>query len=239
MGPVDSGRRIDREAMRHLLETGSYKYKKVRDLDFYILKNDSGQERILVLDNGLPMYNTTIDDVALRKSPTVKEMISIKNIIKILNDTDVIISKKEESLKVIQKECIDLLDLSYDASDIKMIADDGVSAFERNDTESISEVLSLFSELLGYVNLPRDFSIENCAIVGLATKRGAGDTAYGPIVLYDEHVNAIKFIDDQIVSKDKDKMEIFFQIAMGKKKAAQEGKQVFAYLKECAMKITD
>ena len=49
----------------------------------------------------------------MRKSPTIKEMISIRNAFKIINDKDVKISTKDESLKTIQKECIDLIDLSF------------------------------------------------------------------------------------------------------------------------------
>jgi hypothetical protein len=81
-----------------------------------------GKTRILVLDNDLTIYHTTVEDVVLRKSPTVKEMVSIRNAIKILNDKDVVISKKEASLKTIRDICIDQLDLHYTAADIDGIA---------------------------------------------------------------------------------------------------------------------
>ena len=84
--------------------------------------------RILVLDNDLAIYNTTVYDVAMRKTPTVKEMMNPFNVVKILKDTDVVISKKEESVKTIQKECIDRLDLSYDESDLDEIAKDGTAS---------------------------------------------------------------------------------------------------------------
>jgi len=91
----------------------------------YYKESNEEKRSILVLDNDLSIYHTTIDDVVLRKSPYVKEMVSIKNVIKILNDGDVVVSKKEESVKAIQKECIDMLDLSFDENDLAEIEKSG------------------------------------------------------------------------------------------------------------------
>ena len=113
IGPVESGLKIDKDAMRSLLEMGPYKYKKERDLDLYMNEIDDAQSDILVLDNELPIYRTTVEDVAIRKSPYTKEMLSIRNIIKILKDSDVKLSRKEESVKIVQKKCNELLNLNY------------------------------------------------------------------------------------------------------------------------------
>ncbi|MBU2621632.1 MAG: hypothetical protein KKD92_04875, partial [Proteobacteria bacterium] len=91
IGPPDSGRKVDKETMRKMLEMSAYQTRKERDLELYIHDNADGIKRILVLDNELPLYNTTVDDVVLRKSPTLKEMLSIRNALKILNDADVIV----------------------------------------------------------------------------------------------------------------------------------------------------
>ena len=95
IGPVDSGRKIDKKIMRELLEMTGYTYKRKRDLDLYIEDIGAEKTRILVLDNDLAIYNTSVYDVAMRKSPTVKEMMNPFNVVKILKDTDVVISKKE------------------------------------------------------------------------------------------------------------------------------------------------
>jgi hypothetical protein len=71
--------------------------RQERDLVLFLETDGPGQTRILVLDNDLSIYNTSVDDVVLRKSPTVKEMVNIRNAIKILNDKDVVTSKKEVS----------------------------------------------------------------------------------------------------------------------------------------------
>ena len=76
------------------------------DLDLFVDPEDAS---ILVLDNELPIYKTTIEDVLIRKSPYTKEMLNIRNIIKILKDSDVKISRKEASVKRVQKKSVDLL----------------------------------------------------------------------------------------------------------------------------------
>ena len=53
-------------------------------LDLYIKDIDAEKTRILVLDNDLAIYNTSVYDVAMRKSPTVKEMMNPFNVVKIL-----------------------------------------------------------------------------------------------------------------------------------------------------------
>ncbi len=136
LGTPDSGRRIDKETVQQLLETGPRKFRKERDLDLYVLEADT-RGNILVLDNELAIYTTTAEDIALRKSPTVREIISIRNVIRILNDSDVIISKKEESVSTIQKECTDMLDLSFDKSDIDAIEKDGQASLN-GDTQTVS-----------------------------------------------------------------------------------------------------
>jgi len=84
IGPIDSEKKVDKQAMRTLIEMAPYEMRKERDLELYIKKNGPEEKkRILVLDNDLSIYHTNMEDVALRKSPTVKEMVSIKNIIKI------------------------------------------------------------------------------------------------------------------------------------------------------------
>jgi hypothetical protein len=141
IGPAESGRKVDKDAMRSLLEMSPYQYQKARDLDLYVEEIDQDRKKIFVLDNELPIYQTTIDDVAMRKSPLIKEMVKIRNIIKILKDTDVKLSRKEKSVKAVQKACIDQLDLSFNESDIDEIAADGKASFERDYTKAGEEVL--------------------------------------------------------------------------------------------------
>ncbi len=236
IGSPGSERKVDKGTMRRLLEIGSYEFRKERDLELYISELDSGRERILVLDNELAVYNTTVEDVALRKSPTIKEMISIRNIIKILNDSDVVVSKREESVKTIQKECLDRIDLSFAESDIEEIVKDGIASLERGYAEGVIETLDLFAELLEYSPPPKAFDISQHKIIGALSKNESGEVMFGPIVIYSIIHNLLKLIDEKIGSFDKEKIEYLHQVAGGKKEASKEGPYVFQYLKEAVVK---
>jgi len=232
IGAPDSGLKIDRNTMRSLLEMSPYEYRKVRDLDLYIRKDEGQKDKILVLDNELPIYRTTVDDVAMRKSPYTKEMVKIRNIIKILKDSDVKISIKQDSVKAIQKECIEQLDLSYNEADIEQIAREGAAAMENGYAEGVKESLLLFADLLGYQPPPKAFDIRHREIYGTLTSKKAGEMLFGPTVIYSLIDNSLKLIEEPISSFDKPKLEFFQQVAAGKQKASVEGAETFEYLKK-------
>jgi hypothetical protein len=232
IAPVESGSKVDKDAMRSLLEMSPYQHQKERDLDLYIEDIDQVQKKIFVLDNELPIYLTTIDDVVMRKSPLIKEMVKIRNIIKILKDTDVKLSRKEDSVKAIQKECIDRLDLSFAASDIDEIARDGKASLERDYADGVIECLDLFAELLDYQAPPKAFQLGRHKMIGDLTPKAGGEVLYGPIIIYSQIHGTLKLIDEPISSFDKTRIEIFQQVAEGKQKAAAEGPDVFEHLKK-------
>lgn len=118
MGPPDSGRRVDKELVRKLMTEGSYERIVARDMELYRLPPLENKPRLLVIDNDLSIYRTSVDDVVLRKSPVVKEMLNIRNVIKILSDADVVVSKKDVSLNTLQEELVAGLDLRFTAEDI-------------------------------------------------------------------------------------------------------------------------
>ena len=64
-------------------------HKKVRDLHLYVRPLEGEvMEKVLVFDNELPIYHTTGADIALRKNPYWQGMFSIRNIRKIMNDSE-------------------------------------------------------------------------------------------------------------------------------------------------------
>ena len=236
IGPAESGRKVDKDAMRSLLGMSPYQYQKARDLDLYVEDIDRDRKKIFVLDNELPIYQTTIDDVAMRKSPLIKEMVKIRNIIKILKDSDVKLSRKDASVRAVQKACIDQLDLSFNESDIDEITADGKASFERDYPDGVIECLELFSELLDYKPAPKAFELGRHKIFGALTPKAAEEVLYGPMIIYSLIHGTLKLIEDQISSFDKTKIELIQQVAAGKQKVAVEGSEVFDYLKNTVLK---
>lgn len=235
VGPVGSPQKVDREAMDRLLNSAHYTKKRERELDLYCKETEAGKSRILALDNDLNIYHTTMEDVLLRKNPTVKEMISIRNAIKILNDKDVVVSKKAESVQAIEKEAIDTLDLTFELSDLEEIEKDGIAALEMGKPDGVMESLDLFSDLLGYEDAHKTFRLGGYNVKGLLKTTAGSTSAYGPIVIYSSQENVLRLVDDVIDTHDKGKIDFLRQIAMGKEKADLEGAGVFEVLKKSVM----
>ena len=235
IGPPDSDRRLDKKLMRSLLAMSPYTYRKERDLDLFLKDADAKKTKILVLDNDLAIYNTSVEDVALRKSPTVKEMINIRNVIKILNDSAVVISKKEESVRTIQKECIDLLDLTFDESDLDEIVNDGTASLQREYADGVIGSLELFAEILAFSPAPRAFQMSHHKVFGASSRKENGEIVFGPMVIYSIIHNTLYLIGQQVGSFDKAKIEFIHQVASGKEAATMEGPDVFQHLKQKAL----
>ena len=155
---------LDKILARELLDMTDFEPRKFRDLHLYIRSLEGEAMEVLVFDNELPIYHTTVADVALRKSPFWQEMFSIGNIKKIMNDQDVILTKGKDSLKRLHADALALLDLTYTGDDLAMLVEDGRSALERKSVGEIQELLDLFTGLLDFEPLlldvlERDFEV--------------------------------------------------------------------------------
>ncbi len=233
LGPPESGQKLDKGIMRNLLNMAPYKVRQERDLELYVKENgEPNKKQILVLDNDLAIYMTDIKDVVLRKSPTVKEMISIRNVIKILNDSDVVKSKKETSLRIVQKECIEQLDLEYSEQDIEDINRDGQQSLETGDTQGITETMTLFQELLKLSPAPKVFRIANVEMIGKLTEGKRDELYFGPIILYNILNNELKLILKKIESHNKEEIDYLHLVVKGQEKPDVEGYKVFEFLKD-------
>ena len=233
----DGESKVDKVRMRSLIELSSYdELIKKRDLELYISKTNPETNTILVLDNELAIYKTSVEDVVLRKSPLVKEMLNIKNIIKILNDKDVIVSKRDDSVKILQNESIASLDLSFEEADLDEIIHDGIASLDREYTDGVMETMDLFAEILDYFPPPKQLKIKHNKIIGALTRKKNGTVFYGPVIIYSIIYNKIKFIDEQINISDKNKVELVHHVASGKQRATMEGSDVFVHLKQTVIK---
>lgn len=232
LAPTEGPQRIDNDAMRALLGMSRYRHRRERDLDLYCHEAADGTNLILVLDNGLNLYRTTVDDVVLRKSPTLKEMVKIRNAIKILNDKDVLVSRRTETLQRLQNELIDALDLSYTRADIEAIAQDGREALKNNYADGVIELVTLFCELLGYSEAPKALQAPHHHVWGAVQRLGDGQVQMGPIILFSLMHNHLKMIDSPISTLDKAGMVHFHKVIKGEAKADAEGAAVFDALVE-------
>ncbi len=232
IGPAGSEKKADKGLFRILLEMAGYIHKKERDLDLYIPAKDKNKAHILVLDNDLAFYNTSISDIGLRKSPTLKEMISIRNAIKILNDKDVVVSKKADSVRTVQKECLQGLDLSFSPDDIESIAKDGAASLEHGYAEGVMECIDIFAELLGYKPAPKAFRADHHRILGAFLQNEKGDIFFGPVVFYSFIYNRLFAMLSPVGSFDKTGMEGYQEVLKGNEKPDLSGSDVFQFLKE-------
>ncbi|MBW1867559.1 MAG: hypothetical protein JRI38_07435 [Deltaproteobacteria bacterium] len=236
IGPVGGELRIDKQCMRSLLETAAYEFRHVRDLDLYIQSHGPGKGRILVLDNDLAIYDTSIEDVAMRKSPTVKEMISIKNAIRILNDKDVVISKKEQSLKTVQSLCIAGLDLGFKPADIQALAAEGIASLENGYPEGVMESMDLFAELLGYSPPPKSLRISHCRIIGGLHRSETGEAKFGPMVVYSRVRNSLVLLERQLNPRDPKDLTYMKETVALAPDASGKDSRVFEYLAATVLK---
>jgi hypothetical protein len=236
IGSPDSGRKLDKEAMRRLLDMAGYTHRHERDLDLYLENDGATKGLILVLDNDLTIYDTTVEDVIIRKSPVLKEMVSIRNIIKILNDKDVVVSRKEPSVLHVREACVKQLDLSHTADDIGDIAIEGKASLESRYADGVVEVLAMFAEMLGYQPPPKVFDAPHHYITGALTEKDGGDNLFGPAVIYAMAHNEIKLIDRQLSSLNKEDLDYFQGVVKGETKVSAEGADVFEILKQSVLK---
>ena len=214
--PQDSTKRIDREAMRRLLEMGAYAYRKA-------------------LDNELKIYRTTAEDIGLRKSPTVKEMVSFRNAIKILSDKDVVVSRKADSVSRIRSELVSALDLSFSTADITSLAEEGSEALKNGYAEGVVEILSLFAELLHFKKAPKIFQVSHHHTWGTLERPREGEWRYGPLVMFDMMHNSLKMIEKPISSLDKGALEKFHLAAKDANDADLAGDGVWQALQNAVL----
>ncbi len=231
IGPVDSGKRIDKALLGKLMAFFPWQREQKRDLELFLENSTEEKTRILVLDNDLTIYNTTVDDVVLRKSPTVKEMISIRNAIRILNDKDVVLFKKAAALEEIRQICIGELDLDFTATDIAAIAAEGTASLENGYEDGVQESLMLFAELLGMAPVPKAFALKHHDIYGIVDARAGGELTLGPLVMYSRIHDSLTCLEGPLSSRDKERFDRLKAVAAGTADAVASGAGVFDRMK--------
>ena len=237
IGSPGRSRKVDKATMRKLLSLSPFVLEKRRDLELYFWQLEPGIGEILVLDNDLPLYGkTTIDDVTLRKSPDVKEMISIRNIIKILNDSDVLMCKGRDALHHVHDRALDLLDLRFEERDIEEMANDGIDALASGDSEAVMETLDLFVEVLGYESVPAEVLVNDYVMFGSHDEADDIRETFESIIMYNYRMNILRLIKEAVPVDEPAGQEVIYKVAIGEAEPDAEGYRVFQFLKEAVLK---
>jgi hypothetical protein len=236
IGPPGGPRKIDKESMRKLLSFTPFVPEKMRDLELYFRELEPGLGQVLCLDNELPLYqNTNVEDVGLRRSPELKEMISIKNVIKILNVKDILLCNRKDALHYVHNLAVELLDLSFDEKDVDEMAEQGTDALVKAESDGVMEILDLFVELLGYRPVPAAVLVNDYVMFGAYHNLERGGEVFGPIIMYNDKTNILRLIRDPISVDDPVANVKIQEVALGEAEPDAEAYQVFRFLKDAAL----
>jgi hypothetical protein len=238
IGPSGGPRKIDKEAMRKLLSFTPFVLEKRRDLELYFRESGPGIGQVLSLDNELPLYDkTSLEDVAMRRSPELSEMVRIKKIIKILNVKDILVCKGRDAVQYVHDLALGLLDLSFSEKDVDEMAQEGIEALVGANSEGVMETLELFVELLGYKPVPAEVLVNDYVMFGSEREAEATKKVFGPIIMYNDRTNVLRLIREPILVDDPLTNIKIPGVALGEIGPDAEGYEVFEFLKDAALKL--
>jgi len=226
---------VDEALIRELLDMTDLEHKKFRDLHLYIRPLDGEIAEVLVFDNELAIYHTTVADVALRKSPFWQEMFSIRNIKKIMNHHDVLVSKGKESLKRIHANALALLDLTYTQDDLTLLLEDARSGLVRKSIGQIEESLDLFVDLLDFEPVFLDVLERDLQVFARPGHKNGPVPAFENLILFDEETLSLGLKKGAFSPENDLDLAWVMQYVRGEKTADLKGIDVFKFLVELAL----
>jgi len=222
---------IDKEAMRSLLELSPYRYQHERDLDLYVKPAGEELNMILVLDNELPIFRSTVKDVVTRRSPRTLEMWNFRTIRNILVDSDIKMSTREESVAAVLIDALAQLDLTYTDTDIEDLAREGMAWLAGGDAGGVEKILIMFGALLGYKKPPKYFGLDHTICYGVAASGPDKEVVFGPLVLYRPAANTLAWIEQTFSRSDRQQMEFLRSLAAGQASVPLTGDAVLQKLR--------
>jgi hypothetical protein len=227
---------LDKVLTQELLEMTDLEYKKVRDLHLYIRPLEGAIMEVVVFDNELPIYHTTVDDVALRKSPYWQQIFSIRNIKKIMNDQDVMISKGKESLKRLHANAMALLDLSYTGDDLTRLLEDARRGLEQKSIAEIQESLDLFFTVLDFQAVSLGMLEQELQLFARPKPNGGAVPAFEHLVLFNEENLSLGLKKGAFSPQNDFDLAWVLKCARGEEHPDLQGIDVFVFLAELAEK---
>ena len=228
-------RRLDKNLTQELLDKTDFEHVKARDLHLYVRPFEGETKEVLVFDNELPIYHTTVDDVALRKSPEWKEMFSIRNIKRVLNDQDVIVSRGKDSLARIHAKALALLNLNYDRDDLALLVEDARQGLEQNSLEQIQESFDLFFELIDFQPVSLGALEQDLQFFARPRIDGGSSTTFDDPIFFHEGNLVVGLKKGSFSPRSDSDLAWVRQYAQGEKSADLEGIDVFDFLAKLAL----
>jgi hypothetical protein len=210
-------------------------HKKVRDLHLYIRPLEGEIMEVLVFDNELPIYHSTVADVALRKSPYWQQMFSIRNVRKIMNDKDVMISKGKESLKRLHSNALALLDFTYTKGDLALLLEDARHGLDQKSIAQIQESFDLFFELLDFQPLSLGVLEQDLQIFAGPKLNGGAVPAFEHLILFDEETLSLGLKKGAFSPQSDLDLAWVIKYARSEEPADLRGIDVFKFLVELAL----
>jgi hypothetical protein len=226
---------VDKGLTRELLQMTDLEQKRVRDLQLYVRPVEGEIMEVLVFDNELPIYHTTVADVALRKSPCWQEMFSIRNIRKIMNDRDVIMSKGKESLKRLHANAIALLDLTYSENDLAVLLEDARNGLELKSIEQVQESLDLFVDLLDFEPVFLGVPEQDFQIFAGPELDGGSVPPFEHLILFNEQTLSLGLKNGAFSPENDLDLAWVIRYARGEETPDFKGMDVFTFLIELAL----
>ena len=227
---------LDKVLAQELLGMTDLEQKKFRDLHLYIRPLEGEIMEVLVFDNELPIYHTSVADVALRKSPRWQEMFSIRNIKKIMNQHDVLVSKGKESLKKLYANALAMLDLTYTRDDLAMLLEDARQGLEQRSIAQIEESFDLFFELLDFQPVSLGGQEQDLQIFARPKVNGGAVPTFEHLILFDEENVSLGLKKGDFSPESDLDLAWVMQYARGGERADLQGIGVFEFLADMALK---
>jgi hypothetical protein len=227
---------LDKVLTQELLDMTDLEHKKFRDLHLYIRPLEGDIMEVLVFDNELPIYHTTVVDVVLRKSPRWQEMFSIRNIKKIMNHHDVLVSKGKESLKRLHANAMELLDLTYTRDDLTLLLEDAHQGLERKSIGQIQESLDLFVDLLDFEPVSLGGQEQDLQIFARPKVNGGAVPTFEHLILFDEENLSLGLKKGVFSPQSELDLAWVIKYAQGVERGDLQGVGVFEFLAEMALK---
>jgi hypothetical protein len=229
---------LDKDLTQELLDMTDFEHRKVSNLQLYVRPLKGEIMEVVVFDNELPIYHTTVADVALRKSPYWQQMFSIRNIKKIMNHHDVLVSEGKESLKRLQANALALLDLTYTGDDLALLLEDARKGLERKSIEQIQESFDLFFALLDFQPVSLEVLEQDLQIFARPKLNADAVRAFEHLILFDEKTLSLGLKKGPFSPESDSDLAWVMQYVRGLKTADLNGMDVFKFLAELALEKT-